>query len=327
MRCTPLTDPDEVVVATNSSRVRHGVIECPCSKTSFGVTRIALRHIDNALRTSNDELDHLDGMDKKARNETLSYVTGLALTSLGYCASREGYEACINAAYELRDSFARPLCTFDNSTGRNMRMNRDDGTFVSVSKCFGGFKSKQLKPPLRDAVIKPVSELHESPEPSAMPAELPAVTVGFTEGCVAVEHLTGFVLQHKKHLLRPVLCARGFCATPNHAIVFRGALTSMKRLCDAAVFDCTNDVKFVNNLKVAVNRRVEISDEIVVTPYDIRFPKALIWAVQMMEDVFNLVTAGAFLLVPLVIYGCIDKSIWKVACTGQDDNMCNECKK
>lgn len=35
-----------------------------------------------------------------------------------------------------------------------------------------------------------------------------------------------------------------------------------------------------------------VSDRIVVTPYDISFPKAAIWAVQMLEDVFNLVSSS-----------------------------------
>ncbi len=52
-----------------------------------------------------------------------------------------------------------------------------------------------------------------------------------SEGCVAAEHLKGYSLQHKTNLWRGVLCSRGFCATPNHAIIVGGKLTSLKKLC------------------------------------------------------------------------------------------------
>lgn len=48
----------------------------------------------------------------------------------------------------------------------------------------------------------------------------------------------------------------------------------------------------VNNLKLAKRRRAVISDSIIVTPYDLRFPKAAIWAVQMAEDIWNLVASS-----------------------------------
>lgn len=129
------------------------------------------------------------------------------------------------------------------------------------------------------------------------------------EGCVAVEHLDGYILQHGTHLLRPVLCSRGFCATPNHGIIVDGVYTSMKKLCSDGSWQCIRQSKLVNNLKVAANRRAVVSDSIVVTPYDVRFPKAAIWSVQMLEDVWNLIsssfaigTAAAvvFFILPLV---------------------------
>lgn len=60
----------------------------------------------------------------------------------------------------------------------------------------------------------------------------------------------------------------------------------MKRMC-AGEWECTQSVKLVNNLKVAANRRARISSDVVETPYSIRFPKVAVWAVQMLEDVWN----------------------------------------
>ena len=109
------------------------------------------------------------------------------------------------------------------------------------------------------------------------------------EGCVAIEHLQGYVLQHKQHLTRDVLCSGGFCATPNHAIIVDGVRTSMKQLCTAG-WKCTESVKLVNNLKVWANRRAVINDSIIVTPYDVRFPMAAIWMFQVAEEMYNFVS-------------------------------------
>lgn len=47
----------------------------------------------------------------------------------------------------------------------------------------------------------------------------------------------------------------------------------------------------VNNLKLAANRSALVSGRIAITPYDVRFPKAVIWVVQILEDVCNLVVS------------------------------------
>lgn len=106
------------------------------------------------------------------------------------------------------------------------------------------------------------------------------------EGCVAVEHLAGYVLQHKEHLWRRVLCANDFCATPNHAIIVDGISTSMKRLC-ADEWQCVESVKLVNNLDIFANRRAVVSSRITVTPYDLRFPKLLVWVAQAAERLWT----------------------------------------
>ncbi len=119
-------------------------------------------------------------------------------------------------------------------------------------------------------------------------------SASWNEGCVAVEHLSGYVLQHPRHLARVVLCSRGFCATPNHAIIVRGRPTSMKELCaPGGQWKCMENFKLVNNLKLSVNRRARVTDEITITPYDVRFPRLFIWIAQMLEDVVQLVTLAA----------------------------------
>lgn len=135
-------------------------------------------------------------------------------------------------------------------------------------------------PPRKTPSPVGTSSLEGTPEPEPR-----------NEGCVAVEHLEGYVLQHAAPLRRSVLCAHGFCATPNHAIIVGGKLTSMRVLCGSE-WKCVRSVKMVNNLKLAANRRAKVSELVMVTPYDLRFPKAAVWVVQIAEDVMYIVVAG-----------------------------------
>lgn len=135
------------------------------------------------------------------------------------------------------------------------------------------------------------------PEPSGQPdaSSDPGSSPGpVNEGCVAIEHLQGYTLQHVNHLQRSVLCAHGFCATPNHAIIVEGEWTSMKHLC-ANKWDCVKSVKMVNNLKAIANSRAVFNDLITITPYDLRFPRWGVWLVQFAEDIYELVGATALI--------------------------------
>ncbi len=123
-----------------------------------------------------------------------------------------------------------------------------------------------------------------TPAPSAS-ASVPR---NINEGCVAIEHLAGHAVQHRMHLRRVVLCSRGFCATPNHAIIVDGVWTSMKSLCGGG-WQCTEDVRLVNNLKISEATRLAFDSRIVITPYDVRFPVILSWTVQIAEDVVEIV--------------------------------------
>ncbi len=148
-------------------------------------------------------------------------------------------------------------------------------------------KSGDTEEPV-DQEVEIDMEPSASPYPETLSASGTPSSIAATanEGCVAVEHLEGYVLQHPQHLLRPVLCAEGFCATPNHAIIVDGVWTSMKRLCRTE-WQCVRSVKLVNNIKARANSRVNINSRIVVTPYDLRFPTWCVWVVQLLEDTVN----------------------------------------
>ena len=126
--------------------------------------------------------------------------------------------------------------------------------------------------------VPAASPLMEVPSPSPEPRN---------EGCVAIEHLQGYKLQHAQHLNRRVLCSGGFCATPNHAIIVDGAMTSMKQLCSSE-WTCITTEKLVNNLSVFINRRAKVTDRITVTPYDMRFPRWCVWVAQAAEHAWNM---------------------------------------
>lgn len=117
------------------------------------------------------------------------------------------------------------------------------------------------------------------------PATSPSARVN--EGCVAIEHLQGYALQHSSHLWRPVYCTRGICATKHHALIVDGVYTSMKQLC--AREDCVQTSKYVNNLNVFKNRHVQIAPGVIATPYDVRFPQFAIWLVQGVQYSLTLV--------------------------------------
>lgn len=137
-----------------------------------------------------------------------------------------------------------------------------------------------------------------SPSPASNPAN---------EGCVAIEHLASANgLQHSRNLWRTTLCADGFCATKNHALIVDGVWTSMGRLCGGE-WRCTEEGRWVNNLKIAKGTRLQYDEHIVITPYDVRFPIAGIWFVQMAEDAFYLVgvTAAVAVIVSLALFAAV----------------------
>ncbi len=185
------------------------------------------------------------------------------------------------------------LCTADTMTGRNV-VDIGGGKVRTVGRCDE-----------RKDTRSPTASLGKNKDDEdgvyALMSAEPDIG-GWGEGCVAVEHLQGAgPLEHMLHWRRSVLCSHGFCATPNHAIIVAGEWTSMKRLC-ATAWSCTRAVKWVNNLSVfgSRNRRLtvpSISPQIVVTPYDVRIPIPVTWALQLIE--LCIVPLGAVLIILL----------------------------
>lgn len=265
----PVPDPNEESLPAGSPRFKEGMFACPCSPSkgagSLPTEFSELRNIMKPFIPFEDYAARLNSTDiSRIATDMKTLLRGFKLSSKigNTCLKEIGMEGCVNADAKLRGKADPILCSHDLETGRNLREGVTVGSCASV-------------PRFRLRANKTTSESTETNRTSV------------NEGCVAIEHLDGYALQHKRHLVRPVLCYRGFCATTNHAIIVGDEYTSMGRKC-AEDWQCTERVTRVNNLKVAKNRRARVSEHIVVTPYDIRFPKAAVWAVQMLEDVWNL---------------------------------------
>lgn len=257
-------DPAAVKIPAGSSRLKRGLFSCPCSPSNR-TGRLPDRDLANFRRRLADigGPTVLDDPSPSRLSKLLSQgdeygkAASDARSVVKKCQGRLRVEGCVNADAKTRGTVEPPLCTYDSVSGRNIKGG------VTVGSCANDARFNLTQSQLR-------------------------------EGCVAVEHLEGYVLQHPRHLLRPVLCGRGFCATRNHAVVIAGKYTSMARICSAD-WECTERFALVNNLKVAANRRAlvhGVDEHIVVTPYDIRFPKVAVWAVQMLEDVWNMLAVS-----------------------------------
>lgn len=243
----PVPDPDPQLVPESSPRFKRGVLQCPCSPTDRGGS---LPGWMDEVRKALNGFPELKGL-KRIQDKMAEFPQAFKAThrTLAQCLKKQRMEGCVNADAALRGKVEPVLCSWDRETSRNVY----NGS--TVGSCGN------------DARFN--------------------LTAGqINEGCVAVEHLEGYVLQHAQHLMRPVLCAHEFCATPNHAIIVGGEYTSMKRLC-GNTWKCSQHVMLVNNLKVTANRRARVSEHIVVTPYDIRFPKVAVWVVQIVEGLWN----------------------------------------
>lgn len=256
---THVPDPNEVTVAENAQSFQPGILICPCSPSTRGTVKGA-QEVLNGLRQQID--DHtgkrLSGLTHTGNRDLETLKTKLK-REIVKCVADFSMEACVNADVKTRGKGLISMCTYDTATKRNLYQNSTtfDKDYRTAGGCDLADAYKLTKPPRN-------------------------------EGCVAIEHLEGYVLQHPTHLRRQVLCARGFCATPNHGIVVGGEYTSMRRLCGGKwLGDCSSRVTLVNNLKIAANRRAVVGD-IIVTPYDVRFPKWSIWVVQILEDIWNM---------------------------------------
>lgn len=144
------------------------------------------------------------------------------------CFQEVKLEGCVNADRDRRGT-GLSLCFHDKISGKSVY----DG--VTVGSCeesvvfrlpYERVISSENSPESSPDVLPEMSPVSISETGAAgssvnSPASSPDASpesISPNEGCFAVEHLDGFVLQHPKHLMRPVLWANGFCATPNHAI-------------------------------------------------------------------------------------------------------------
>lgn len=286
---TPVSGNSTQSVPNNSTRLQRGAFECPCSPTnrsgSLPETDVQTLR-DSCEKSGIVEVRHTQdtgpsaALLRKVLNNVHNWNVAVNASELVIkkCTEINRVEACVNEDARRRKTVDIPLCSFDYVTGLNVANG------VTVGSCAGDRRfnstAKQIEPRVNDKNVN--------------------------EGCVAIEHLQGYVLQHPRHLMRPVLCATGFCATKNHALIIGGEYTSMGRKC-VKDWKCTKRVMLVNNLKLASNRRARVSQHVVVTPYDIRFPKIGIWVVQMLEDVWNMlafslcsgtIAGAAILLLP-----------------------------
>lgn len=284
---TPVPDPGPQSVPTGSLRRQEGLFECPCSPTnrSGSLPEKEVAQVRKAL----EKVGGLEALSQDPSPQVLAKIlknlvdlkTGIQAFKrvLTQCREVHRIEGCVNADAKLRGKVDPPLCTFDSATARNIVRA------VTVGSCAADARFNLT-----------TMQLRGESQSQSQPAD---------EGYVAIEHLEGHVLQHPEHLLRPVLCAHGFCATRNHAIIVDGEYSSMGYKCGNE-WRCMERLILVNNLKVAVNRRTRVNENIVVTLYDIRFPKAAVWAVQIFEDVINMlafsVTYGTIVSAFLVLY-------------------------
>ncbi len=270
----PVPDRDERRIdRDNATRVRPGFVECPCSMTGRGFDRGSVLPNGTAA---------LLRLNRAARSPSTARA---ARALYDECAAAHGHEACVNWDAASVFDGAVSLCASDRVTNRNV-VSDGPGRLRTVGPCDARDATASLPRSLRGGARL----LLRAANATALDGILAPL-----EGCVAVEHLAAQpLLQHPLHLRRPVLCHRGFCATPNHAIIVDGAWTSMRRMC-AGPWACTADVRLVNNLSVFVRTRLHVGNGVVVTPYDVRIPIPLTWLLQAVELATVLVSPLALL--------------------------------
>lgn len=292
---TPVPDPKQQSVPENSSRFRRGMFDCPCSPSNRSDGSLPAKDLAAMRDAINKTVGIAAFMNSSASSQPPTALLGKVMENIGdvrkavksatkaltRCRKIIKMEGCVNADAKLRGKAVPAMCSYDKTTGRNVFEGK------TVGSCAGDGRFNQSRAQIQAAKLLALATKRRNRN----------------EGCVAVEHVEGYALQHSNHLMRPVLCYRGFCATPNHAIIVDDRYTSMSREC-AGDWTCTERETLVNNLKVASNRRARVDEHIVITPYDIRFPKAAVWLVQMLEDVWGILAmsvcsgtvAGAALL-------------------------------
>lgn len=236
------------IISVAAAKQGPGYIHCRCSPSGISTNS------SDAYKFIEDSLSRLNEISGKIQPGIIGTDAGVeaARGIMKDCISKFKETPCIDADAALRSVHGKiPICYYNVESGKNI-----DGIGRILNNCDGNVVFNALK--------------------------------AKNEGCVAIEHLAGLKLQHLRNLKRPVLCHEGFCATPNHAIIVQGVgYTSMKRECSRTGKwhgECTRDEKLVNNLRLFYHREIKINEEITITPFDFRYPKAAVWAVHILQE-------------------------------------------
>lgn len=298
----PVVDPkQEVFPRSNVTRLSPGFIECPCSSSWRGFAH------DKVLLEARAKLITLAAA-VGGTDPTGEHAIKVTQEIYDECVRTHGHEACVN--WDAANVFVgdASICLSDRDTGRNVVADGPSNV-QTVGAC--DLRTDTKSPPesldIDEDAAKKAKEL------SVRPAETQeAGPDSWFEGCVAIEHLRGANLHHVRHLRRRVLCARGFCATANHALLINNRWSSMKQMCGKrGSWNCTRSIKMVNNLSVAYHSRWRYDRTIVITPFDARFPNILIWLGQIVEDlihfigvaiVFAVLSAAATAIAAALVY-------------------------
>lgn len=288
--CAQLLDLNEERLPASSQRIVSLDLDCICSPTDAQVKPDALVSIKGTIAGSKDRTQRLAG-----------YTA---------CVKQFSHEDCVNADASLRAANNAPLadslCSYMKPSGRNVVPLAGASPVImrTVATCDNDADSKTFTigtTPVNGSTTRSPGGDVGDPAPDASNTAPASEKKGGTwEGCIAVEHLEGYVLQHPRHIFRPVLCGNNFCATPNHALIVDGEWTSMRRLCTSS-WKCTRSTKWVNNIKARANARAVITNRITATPYDLRFPRFAVWIIQPIEDILYSTTALLAVSVSIIV--------------------------
>lgn len=283
-----------VIACIASFQERRGFLECVCSpanKTHDAKARALILRALSILNAGTLRNPRPVGNRPRAR---------VALKLLVECSNQTSLMKCIDADASLRNNpFPNPICSYDMTTGLNVNDAGGNPDWKTTAKIC---KHRENQP--KDGEINIVPKFAN-------------------EGCVAIKHLKGYHLQHRKHLLRPVICWNDFCSTPNHAIVVGGKYTSIGRMCQSGAWkNCRKESMLVNNLRIVRNSQVVLrSRDIVITAFDIRYPRIATWIIQLVQEVPPIVSAVMNSGNCLREVFCYRRMIWKTVFSGKVDTI------
>lgn len=321
---------DEVWKLSQSERrvvIRGAVRECSCSASERGYP--VLQRRDLAL--FKELLEELGGLPQHSKRR-LAVTDEIIL--LGDELTKDyGVEGVVNAdrAIRMRSITSAAYCVYDAVSQRNLVRDvrtKDSFDYVSLKSC-SAFEETRAPSHVVAMLVNATNVVNGENETGAMDEEpqlsvSPVVTPNASSstvpskppliitspsasaspitmaqrlnaGCVAVEHIQGHQLQYTRHLLRRVTCWNEICATQHHSLIVNGKWTTMLSLCSQQQQECTEREMYVNNLAIAFTTRLQLTENVIVTPYDARYPIFLCWLAQMVHDSIWLISQSMFM--------------------------------